>query len=34
MYVRSATAHRAQALATALRNTPEVIEFRLSPTGD
>ena len=34
MYVRSATAHRAQDLATALRNTPEVMEFRLSPTGD
>lgn len=34
MYIRSSTASGAKALATALRHTPEVIEFRLSPTGD
>jgi putative Mg2+ transporter-C (MgtC) family protein len=34
MYIRSSTARGAQALATALRHAPDVIEFRLSPTGD
>jgi putative Mg2+ transporter-C (MgtC) family protein len=34
MYIRSSTAIGATTLATALRHTPEVVEFRLSPTGD
>jgi putative Mg2+ transporter-C (MgtC) family protein len=34
MYIRSSTASGAETLATALRHTPEVVEFRLSPTGD
>jgi putative Mg2+ transporter-C (MgtC) family protein len=34
MYIRSATAIGAATLATELRNAPDVVEFRLSPTGD
>ena len=34
MYVRSPSARDTESLSTALLSRPEVIEFRLSPTGD
>jgi putative Mg2+ transporter-C (MgtC) family protein len=34
MYIRSPRARRAEAFSDALRKMPEVIEFRISPTGD
>jgi putative Mg2+ transporter-C (MgtC) family protein len=34
MYIRSKLAQRATVLSDSLRQMPEVIEFRLSPTGD
>jgi hypothetical protein len=34
MFIRTSRARRAEALSDALLKMPEIIEFRISPTGD